>query len=62
MLHSDNHREGRDPTAMYGKDCDAAHTQAPVPNYFMPGIDLGTIDFNHFIPFQRVKPEPLISR
>ena len=40
---------------MHGKICDAGHTQAPVPNYLTPDIDLGTIDFYHFIPFQRIK-------
>ena len=54
-LQSDNQGEGRDPTTMHGKICDAGHAQAPVPNYFIPGIDLVTIDSYHFIPFQRLK-------
>ena len=40
---------------MHGKNYDAGHTQALVPNYFIPAIDLGTIDFYRFISFQRVK-------
>ena len=50
MLQSDNQGEGRVPTTMHGKICDAGHVQAPVRNYFIPDIDS-----YRFIPFQRVK-------